>query len=616
MNMFCSIVFPTPLQQEFTYSLPEQILEQFFTYGKTEDLIGCRVLVDFGVQKNVVGVIVDVKKETKCDKEIKIVKNIIDSKPLYSIEQLEFAKKLADKYFVSLGIVLDQFFPFSEKINFEQSIMVSQNFKKINLEFTDENFKFYKNKKMLVFNNIHKKLLFYKKFVFDIINNDKQLIILFPSNIYLTDFWNFLINNNYDEKTLVFIKSKIMLYTGEQLIKERYKVWYLLRNKQINVVLATKIGVFLPFENISNIIIDEADSLGYKNQEAPMYYACDVVEERIKKYKIQINYCFFVPSIEFMFKNRKDVVYIKSENKPVEIRIVKKELKNVVLKNIYKFKQTVVIYPYKGYSRYYVCSVCKQKILVDNMTTDKFLCPRCGSKYFEPYGMGIQKFVQKLDYIDKNLTLEYIDSTLKIKKIEKIIDDFNNEKVDVLVSTPVLFNYIYRINFSNVRSVYFTFLNNLLSSGTYYTYENVYKLINICKILLNSYGVENGEICLEIFKNNEYNKVLLYELEDFYKEEIKLRKELCFPPFCKIVKIIFVNEKEDKLKKICYSISEQIENVFLIKDIIKEKDLFKCEILIKISKKFKNEIKQIKDLIYQNYDIKYDKVYIDYNPVL
>ena len=616
MKIFCNIVFPTPLHQEFTYFLSDNIIKQYVENGSMESLIGCRAIVDFGRQKNVVGVIVDVRKETDYNKDIKPLKSIIDTKPLFSFEQIEFARRLAEKYFVSLGIVLNQFFPYEEKIKFEQSIIVSQKVKKIEINVEDKYVKLYKDKKLLVFNNINEKILFYKNVIFDIINQNKYLIILFPSNVYIKDFLQILFKN-IDEKTVMWIKSKIMSYTGEQPIKERYKVWQLFRNKQINVVLATRIGSFLPFENVTNIIIDEPDSLGYKNQEVPMYHAPDIIEERIKKYKILLTYCSFVPSVEFVFKNKKNIEYIKNDEKQISIKIVKSQLKNIIIENIYKFRQTIVIFPYKGYVRFLVCTICKHKVPIKKVLLERFVCPKCGSKYYELIGTGIQKFVQKLFYINKNLSIKYIDSTLSSTKIEKVITDFNNEKFDVLVSTPVLFNYIYRINFNNVKSIYFAFLDNLLYSSSYLSYENVFKLITLCKILLNSYNVENGEIYLEIFHDNEYNNILLSDLKTFYKKELKIRKELGFPPFCEIVKITFVSKDENKLKKLVSLIMEQQTNsIFLTKDIISEKGMFKNEIFIKAKKNLTSQLKQIKSLVFQYINITSDKIYIEYNPVL
>jgi primosomal protein N' (replication factor Y) len=609
--MFCEIVFPIPLHKKYIYSLPQQIVEAF-SVNEEKKLVGYRAIVDFGNQKNVVGVIVNIKKETNFDKNIKPVKNVIDTEPLFSKEQLEFAEQLVDKYLVSLGLVLYQFFPYDEKVKFEQGVIATQE-KKVSLKVDEKYINFCKNKKLLVFSDINEKFLFYINVVFDVINKDRQLIVLFSSNEYLVDFWEFLLKN-VDDKSAIWLKSKIMLYTGELHVTERYKVWHLVKNKQINIILATRIGAFLPFENVTNIIIDEADSLGYRNQEVPMYHACDIVKERIKNYRILLNYTSFVPSVVLYFKNKKNVKFIKSDNNLTEIAIVKGKLKKIILENIYKFKQTVIIFPYKGYARYCVCTLCKHRVPIKKITVERFICPKCGSKYYELKGTGIQKFIQKLYDVDKSLTIEYIDSTLNEKKIEKIIDRFNNEKIDVLVATPLLFNYLYRISFANVKSVYFSYLDSLIYSGSYLSYENVFKLVALCRVLFSSYK-NKGEIYLEIFHQKEYDEILLSELKTFYEKELEIRKELCFSPFCEIVKIVVVSKEKNKIERIL-SMFKEIKFVYLVKDIINENNLYKGEILIKLEKNFDTQIRQIKNLVLPQMDFRYDKIYIEYNPVL
>jgi primosomal protein N' (replication factor Y) len=609
--MFCEIVFPIPLHKKYIYSLPQQIVESF-SVNEEKKLVGYRAIVDFGNQKNVVGVIVNIKKETNFDKNIKPVKNVIDTEPLFSKEQLEFAEQLVDKYLVPLGLVLYQFFPYDEKVKFEQGVIATQE-KKVSLKVDEKYINFCKNKKLLVFSDINEKFLFYINVVFDVINKDRQLIVLFSSNEYLVDFWKFLLKN-VDDKSAIWLKSKIMLYTGELPVTERYKVWHLVKNKQINIILATRIGAFLPFENVTNIIIDEADSLGYRNQEVPMYHACDIVKERVKNYRILLNYTSFVPSVVLYFKNKKNVKFIKSDDNLTEIAIVKGKLKKIILENIYKFKQTVIIFPYKGYARYCVCTLCKHRVPIKKITVERFICPKCGSKYYELKGTGIQKFIQKLYDVDKSLTIEYIDSTLNEKKIEKIIDRFNNEKIDVLVATPLLFNYLYRISFANVKSVYFSCLDSLIYSGSYLSYENVFKLVALCRVLFNSYK-NKGEIYLEIFYQKEYDGILLSELKTFYEKELEIRKELCFPPFCEIVKIVVVSKEKNKIERIL-SMFKEIKSVYSVKDIINENNLYKGEILIRLEKNFDTQIGQIKNLVLPQMNFRYDKIYIEYDPVL
>jgi primosomal protein N' len=142
----------------------------------------------------------------------------------------------------------------------------------------------------------------------------------------------------------------------------------------------------------------------------------------------------------------------------------------------------------------------------------------------------------------------------------------------------------------------------------------VFKLVALCRVLFSSYK-NKGEIYLEIFHQKEYDEILLSELKTFYEKELEIRKELCFSPFCEIVKIVVVSKEKNKIERIL-SMFKEIKFVYLVKDIINENNLYKGEILIKLEKNFDTQIRHIKNLVLPQMNFRYDKIYIEYNPVL
>lgn len=602
---FYNIVFPIPIQQEYTYYLPADI-------NISDKLIGRRVVVDFGRQKNKIGVVVRKISQQKVNVDVKPIKAVIDSTPLFDEEQLKLAEELAKLYFVSYGIFLNTFFNFEHKTELRQGVIVSQKQHKIHFEFDEKLIKLVSKKpQMIVFSSIEAKFLFYINFINYAINEDKQLLIMFPSNAYLQSFYQYLFTIVKDEQHSSALKSLVAVYTGEIDIKERYKLWCFIRNKFVNVILSTKIGCFLPFSCVTHIIIDEPNSAGYKNQEVPMYDACFVVEKRVKKKKCDIIYTTFAPSLYdiYRFKN-KICFYPKMDNTNLElpqIRILsQKTLKDIILTNAYKFKQTIVIFPYKGYCRFYVCLNCNRVIPYSKIGKKRKVCPECNETNFKGYGMGIQKFTQLLKQNAKNLTIDYIDADLKEGQVNKIIADFNNEKLDVLISTPVLMNFLYRLKFANVKTIYFAYLDAMIDKPNYLSYENIYRMIKIFKTVLASSGSKNAEIILEILHNREYDEVLTKDYKTFYRKELKLRKELCYPPFCKILNLSIVAKDKPTVEFVRKHLIEQfssIDNiaVFSAENVRKENREYKEEIMVKLLKKYRHTRSQILEILWDKF---------------
>jgi uncharacterized protein YnzC (UPF0291/DUF896 family) len=78
---------------------------------------------------------------------------------------------------------------------------------------------------------------------------------------------------------------------------------------------------------------------------------------------------------------------------------------------------------------------------------------------------------------------------------------------------------------------------------------------------------------------------------------------------------VVVSKEKNKIERIL-SMFKEIKFVYLVKDIINENNLYKGEILIKLEKNFDTQIRQIKNLVLPQMDFRYDKIYIEYNPVL
>ncbi len=614
-NIYCEIAFAIPLKQNFTYKF-----NSFPCWIKNlSDLIGMRVVVDFGQQKNKVGVIVDVKKKVEnLTSEIKSIKTLLDKSPLFNKEQIKTAKELSRLYFVSIGEFLNQFFPIEVEYEITQALVYENKEKNFDFSFEiDKEFVNIIKRKKIFFipKDIKEKFDFYKNLVFYSLKENLQTIILFPSNYYLNDFYNYIISLNINTDIL---NKKIAVYSGEKSLNDRYKIWYLVKNNLLNVVLCSRIGAFLPIENVSYVLIDEPDSKGFINDSAAMYNVYDIINYRFKTKNII--YTSFVPSVKLMYENKKFLVERKKEL-TTKVYFVKKKVGEIIKKEFYKFKKVIIFFPYKGYSRYYICSRCGTVFYTHklNKKNKKFLCDKCKSDRFINYGVGIEKFVEIIKKIlPQEINIVYFDSNFKENQITEIINDFNNNKIDVIVSTYEIFNYIYRMDFSNVGSIYFAYLDALLNKINYLSYENAYRMIELFKIILaNSL---NTNIYLEIFNKISDKERLLYPYEKFYKTELNLRKELVYPPFCKTLKIdIFYTLS---LEQVIRNLVEDLKSIEKIecyelnfgKEVYKEKKI-RTTLFIKIiddEKKLNNKIIEVLDKnIKNNLEV---MVYIQFDP--
>jgi primosomal protein N' (replication factor Y) len=622
-KLYCEIVFDIPTETKYVYLLPSQWQDV-----DKKNLLGRRVMVKFHHQKSKVGIIVSVTQETDFEKEIFSIDKILDPGPMFKPYQLSLAEKLAQKYLVSVGEILYQMFPFKNKFSFNVGV-VKQNVVEKKFDVS-ENVKmwFLKKERYLVLqpDSVKEKFGFYKDIIFYSINENKECIIIFPDNFFLEDFYEYL-TKLYPE-----LVGKIFVYNGKLSVQERFNIWGLVYSGEIKIVLSTRIGIFLPCEKDGVIVVDEPEHIGHKNFTNPIFSVTDILNETTFFEKIFLT--SFNHSVNTKFKYKKGLLkqHYKKINTNISFVEKKYSLKNILIKEIYKLKQAIIIFPKKGYATVILCTTCGKVArcekcnsvlnyddvkknffcpMCNNKKID-FVCSKCKSKHYKPFGVGIQKISNYLSFSLPEANVARLDNDLTEIQKNEVVKNFNNQKIDVLVSTQEILSYIYRLNFTNVSLIYFAKLELMLFHPNYLAYENCYNFIHLMNLLTNN----KSNIYLELEKKDDNYKSLLMDEKRFYLNELKIRKELCYPPYCEIIQLTFISKKQTINKIIDPLISEleQIDKiaVFSTKEIIISKSKFKFSIIVKVlDKNFKLETLLT---VLKKYKDKEMKLYIDYDP--
>src|ERR1035437_10192743 len=116
-KMFAEVVFPLPFRNTFTYSVPVEF----------QDLakVGVRAVAPFG-KRILTGFIVNIQKKTSVQGNIKPLADILDEKPIYSIDNLKFYQWLAEYYICSLGEALRLGVPYGLEIESKRKILTDK----------------------------------------------------------------------------------------------------------------------------------------------------------------------------------------------------------------------------------------------------------------------------------------------------------------------------------------------------------------------------------------------------------------------------------------------------------------------------------------------------------
>ncbi len=562
---YIKVAVPINLNELYTYSLPEDI--------KAEDVIGKRVLVNFRSRK-IRGYAVAIGEYS--DKyQIKDIIKVIDKRVVFNQEMIDLAKWLSDYYFCGIGEAL--------------SIMVPKGIKPKNFSKSSEG-----NHSIKI-----NKLSSEQQEIFDSIINDIDIGI---KNFYLygvtgsgkTEVYISLIEYILKQnKSVIFLVPEITLSFQTLLrLKERFgdlcailhsnltdsvRLGEYLRlfDGKARIAIGPRSALFAPVQNLGLIIIDEENEGAYKSDESPRFHARSVSQYRAKKNDAILLFGSATPSVESYFFANKGIFklytlkkrYGGAELPDVEIIDtlkfpVKKNLTIPMIEEInrrlQKKEQVIILQNRRGFSNLIKCSDCENIwkcprcdiSLTFHKTNDRLLCHHCGyaihyknqcpvckSNNLVKIGAGTQRIEDEISGIFGFARIKRIDfDSIKKENHEELFEKIKNGEIDIIVGTQIIAK---GLHFPNIKFVGIVDADIMLNIPDFKASERTFALITQVAGRAGREG-EKGFVLIQTINPDHYAikaaEKMAFEL--FYKEEIKYRKILNFPPFVRMINLV------------------------------------------------------------------------------
>ncbi len=441
------------MQKLISVALDLPISKLFDYYSNNSNArVGSRVKVPFGASTRI-GLIVEINKlETKKDTyKVKSIHELLDEIPILSSELLKTSKWAAAYYHYPIGQVLfNSMSPIHRKGKAEPKKRVKDSpvAKPIALKLNDEQMKvsnsIYKDKDKYQVNYLRGvtgsgKTEVYTNLAAKILDNDGQILIMVPE-INLTPqtvarFQKYLTINPQE-------------YHSNLTPSQKFKVWKACRENKKLIVIGTRSSIFLPFENLKLIVVDEEHDQSYKQNEKFRYNARDISIVRAKNFNCPVILGSATPSFESIhninikkykqyrllnryFKSKLPLITIvdTSIDKPDEgiSRVLKDKIKLELDKN----KKVILFIGRRGFSNTVICSECKTIIkcpkcdvyMTYHKNIDRLICHQCEFNYkfdslkpcchnpsLVPLGVGTQRIEDKMKELFPNKKILRVDS--------------------------------------------------------------------------------------------------------------------------------------------------------------------------------------------------------------
>ena len=600
--IFLDIVLNVPVNQAFTYSyIP---LEN----QKPENIpqIGKRAEVRFG-NKKMTGFITKIYDSfpSHCAvplEKIKQVSKIVDSEPLITQELLETAIWVSKYYLCTIGEAVNSILPSARRESSEQSFSFDSEISAgIKQNLSEEQKKAvndilaHAEKNESSFHYLYGPTGSGKTEVFlqtaeQILKKNKGVIYLVPE-ISLTQQVVDSVVNRFGPQVAVLHSS----LTQSQKLTQ----WKKILHREARIVIGARSAIFAPVPDLGMIIIDEEHDSSYKSGNTPRYHARQTAMYRASKLKIPLIMGSATPSVEAwhlmncgkllkhtlskrLAGGEKPSIKCINLNQSVMQGCISEELKNEIETTLKEKKQAILFLNRRGFTHFFRCSTCGFEMKCKNCSVSMTFhksenrlrchycgwhilppssCPKCGSLDIGYSGFGTEFIEAETAQKFPNARIVRVDTDSVSKKgeLQNKIDAFKKGEFDIMLGTQMVAK---GLNFPNLKTVGIILADTALHLPDFRATERTFSLITQVagragrffpdgKVFVQTYNPENQAISFACNANTE----------GFYDFEINQRKLLSFPPFSRLIRLVFRSSNQIKAQKTSEDAASLIENL-------------------------------------------------------
>ena len=384
---------------------------------------------------------------------------------------------------------------------------------------------------------------------------------------------------------------------------ERLDAYMRIKRGEADLVIGTRSAVFAPVRDLGLIIIDEEQEHTYKSDNNPKYHARDIARFRCAKSNSLLLLASATPSIE-SYKKAIDGSYTLIElNKrygtsklpTVEIADMREELRagndtslslpllDKIGTSLHRKEQVILFLNRRGYHNFVSCASCGTPVTCPNCSvsmthhTDRIYhktelvchwcgkhmpvpsaCDKCGNTHIKPMGIGIQLIEKNLRelYPSTNTIRMDTDTTSSKGAYDTMLSDFRSHKADILLGTQMVTK---GHDFPDVTLVGILNADTSLYLNDYRANEKTFSMLT--QVIGRAGRSEKEGRALIQTMNPDHDVITLacnQDYKTFFKNEIRTRKLLSYPPFCDIVLLTLSGIAESAVMKDSKRLSDMI----------------------------------------------------------
>ncbi len=390
------------------------------------------------------------------------------------------------------------------------------------------------------------------------------------------------------ERYKLHFNENIAVYHSKYSEKQRVEIWQNVLSGKSRIILGTRSSIFLPFQSLNLIIVDEEHDASYKqNEPNPRYNARDCAIYLANNFNAKIILGSATPSMESYYnalngkyilhslKNRfgtanlPKIQLVTAQNEfPKEnlSAIIGKTLQEEIKLRLERKEQVILFQNRRGYAPYLQCTTCGHTPYCVNcdvgLTYHKWsdelrchycgfhskvmkVCVACGAGHMELKGHGTEKIEDELKELfpEARVARMDLDTTRKKNAYQDLLNSIENAEIDILVGTQMVTK---GLDFNLVTLVGILQADSLLNHQDFRAHERAFQLIEQVSGRAGRRDIQ-GQVVIQTYKPDHPILQLAsrHDYDLFLRHQLNERKQFKYPPYCRVIEIS-VKHKEMK----------------------------------------------------------------------
>lgn len=579
---------------------------------------GCRVVVPLGKNKIYTGVVLNTHNNTPEGVEVKAIIEVLDDHPVVNEQQFAFWQWIANYYICPLGDVMKAALPGAMKPKDEAALKESTRtrrsgkatatphyacpcnplnpaqekaFAEIETSFLS------KNVTLLHGVTSSGKTEIYIHLINNYLAKGKQVLYLLPEIALTTQI---------TERLHHFFGDRMGVYHSKFTDTQRLDVYKRQASERpYQLILGVRSSIFLPFQNLGLVIVDEEHEQSYKQQEpAPRYHARNAAIMLAQMFGAKTLLGTATPSFEvyhLSHKGQYGYVQLTQRYRDMQLPTIeivdtkeakrKRQMKGVfsprlieVMRAALERKEQIILFQNRrGFSSFIECKTCgwvprcphcdvtltlhkKTSTLTCHYcgytTRIPERCPACEEDKFTDIGTGTEKVEEQIDHLFEGITTLRmdLDTATTRTQFERIISDFSEHKADILIGTQMVTK---GLDFDHVSVVGILDADTMLNLPDFRSYERTFQTLSQ---VAGRAGRNNtaGHVILQT-RSAESDIIRQITQGDYWQmfyTQMTERQLFHYPPFRRLIYVYLRHKDDELLEHLASDMAERLRQIF------------------------------------------------------